>query len=86
MRATDLRHLPEIPDLRIDRALEGGARGAALDIGGEARVTGDDVGVAQHRRHHQVAGGGAVAVEIGLVAKAVGEGGNAFGVSVCIRR
>jgi hypothetical protein len=45
----------EISNLRIERTLEGRPRGAALDIGCEAFVARDDVGVfqgTQHRRHH----------------------------------
>ncbi len=71
----------EVLDLRIERALERRPRGAALDVGGEARVARDDVGVlqdAQDGRHHQIAGGEAVAVEIRPVAEPLGEGGEAL--------
>ena len=69
---------PEITDLRIERALEGRPRRAALDVGREAFVALDDVGVledAQHGRHHQIASGETIAVEIGLVAERCGERG-----------
>jgi hypothetical protein len=59
----------EISNLRIKRTLEGRPRGAAFDIGCEALVARDDVGVlegSQHRRHHQIAGREAVAIEIWL--------------------
>jgi dipeptidyl aminopeptidase/acylaminoacyl peptidase len=47
----------------------------AVDIGGEALVAGNDVGVlqdAQHRRHHEIAGSEALAVKIVLVAERFG--------------
>src|SRR3989442_5710057 len=56
--AKRLRGFPEVSDLCIEGALEGGPRRAAVDIGGEALVAGDDLGVlqdAQHRRHHEIA-------------------------------
>src|SRR4051812_21734653 len=68
--------LPEITNLRIERALEGRPRGAALDIRGEALLACDDVGVlqdSQHSRHHQIARGEAVTVKVGFVAKRLGE-------------
>src|SRR5262249_58569437 len=68
--------LPEIPDLRVVRALEGRPPGAALDVGCEARIACDDVGVLQnpqHRRHHQIAGRETVAIEVGFVAERLGE-------------
>src|SRR5262249_37322797 len=70
-----LRGFPEVSDLRIEGALEGGPRRAAVDIGGEALVAGDDVGVledAQHCRHHEIASREAIAVKIGLVAERFG--------------
>src|SRR5450755_2596336 len=45
----------EISNLRIERAFEGGPRGAAVDVRCQTPVAGDDVGVledAQDRRHH----------------------------------
>src|ERR1700738_3790564 len=72
---------PEISNLRVQRALEGRPRGAAFDIGCEALVACDDVGVlqdSQHRRHHQIACRETVAIEIRLVAERIGEGGQAF--------
>src|SRR5262249_34705490 len=70
-----LRCFPEVSDLCIEGALEGGPGRAAVDIGGEALVAGDDVGVledSQHRRHHEIASREAVAVKIGLVAERFG--------------
>src|ERR1700754_1008559 len=64
--------LLEVSNLRGQRALEGGPRLAARDVVRQTLVALDDVGVvedAQHGRHHQVAGGEAVTIEIGLVAK-----------------
>jgi len=61
--------------------LKAGRAGAALDIGCEAPVACDDVGVLedpQYGRHHEVAGGETVAIEIGLVAERSGEGGQAL--------
>ena len=46
-----------------------------LNTTGEALIAGDDVGVfedAQHCRHHEIAGGEAVAIKIGLVAERFG--------------
>src|SRR4026209_212671 len=60
----------EVSDLRIERTLESGPRGASFDIGGEALVACDDVGVLQdseHGAHHEFAGREAVAIEKGLV-------------------
>src|SRR5437870_3559655 len=51
---------------QIGSTHEGGPRRAAVDIGGEALVAGDDVGVlqdAQHCRHHEIASREAVAVK-----------------------
>src|SRR6266511_5889913 len=61
--------LPEITNLRIERALEGRPRGAAFDIGGEALLACDYVGVlqdSQHGRHHQITRSEAVTIEVGL--------------------
>src|SRR5262250_1433151 len=41
----------EVGDLRIEGALEGPPGGAALDVGGEALVAGDDVRVLQDAKH-----------------------------------
>ena len=71
----------EVSNLCIERSLEGGSRGAAFDIRGEALIARDDVGVlqdSQHGRHHQIAGGEAVTIEIRLVAERFGEGGEAL--------
>src|SRR5262249_23469961 len=68
--------LLDISDLRRQRALEGWPRLAARDVVRQPLVALDDVGViedAQHGRHHQVASGEALAVEIGLVAERRGE-------------
>jgi hypothetical protein len=62
----------EVSNLRIQRTPEGRPRGAAFDIGREALVAGDDVGVIedpQHRRHHQIAGREVIAIQIRLVAE-----------------
>src|SRR6185295_10321988 len=62
-----LRSQPEISDLRIECALEGWSRSAALDIGGEALVACHDVCViqdAQHCRHHQIAGSETIAIQV----------------------
>src|ERR1700738_3184145 len=68
--------LPEITNLRIERALEGRPRGAAFDIRGEALLACDDVGVlqdSQHSRHHQITRSEAVTVKVRFVAKRLGE-------------
>src|SRR2546430_7753191 len=73
--------LPEITNLRIERALEGRPRGAAFDIRGEALLACDDVGVlqdSQHSRHHQITRSEAVTVKVGFVAKRLGERGQAL--------
>src|SRR6202048_3265077 len=52
-----LCNLPEITNLRIERALEGRPRGAAFDIRYEALLACDDVGVlqdSQHSRHRHM--------------------------------
>src|SRR5436190_587101 len=62
-------------DLRVERALEGGPRLATRLVAREIGEAGDEVGVAhdaQHRRHHQVAGGEAV-LEIVALAQPLGE-------------
>src|SRR5437764_4615522 len=64
--------LPEITNLRIERALEGRPRGAAFDIRGETLLACNDVGVlqdSQHSRHHQITRSEAVTVKVGFVAK-----------------
>jgi hypothetical protein len=64
--------ISEITDLRIECSLVGRARGAAFDIGGEAFLACDDIGVLQdseHSRHHQITRSEAVTIEIGFVAK-----------------
>src|SRR5262249_38795871 len=76
--AKRLRGFLEVSDLCIEGALEGGPRRAAVDIGGEVLVAGDDVRVlqdAQNRRHHEIASREAVAVEKGLVAQRFGQAG-----------
>src|SRR5262249_24455872 len=73
--AKRLRCFPEVSDLCIEGALEGGPGRAAVDIGGEALGAGDYVGVlegAEHRRHHEVTSREAVAVKIVLVAERFG--------------
>jgi hypothetical protein len=73
--------LPEITNLRIERALEGRPRGAAFDIRGEALLACDDVGVlqdSQHSRHHQITRSEAVTVKVRFVAKRLGERGQAL--------
>ena len=73
--------LPEITNLRIERAPEGRPRGAAFDIRGEALLACDDVGVlqdSQHSRHHQITRSEAVTVKVGFVAKRLGERGQAL--------
>jgi hypothetical protein len=80
-RSLGLCSLPEITNLRIERSLEGRARGAAFDIGGEALVACDDIGVledSQHGRHHQITRSEAVTIEIGFVAERFGERGQAL--------
>src|SRR5262245_3368645 len=75
--ALALRSLPKVPELRVERAPECRPCCASLDISCEAPVAGYDVGVAQdaqHGRHHEIARGKAVAVEIGLVAQRLGQG------------
>src|ERR1700693_2202722 len=65
----------------ILRWWEGRARGAAFDIGGEALLACDDVGVlqdSQHGRHHQITRSEAVTVEVGFVAERLGERGQAL--------
>src|SRR5215510_14307445 len=64
------RRLPKVAELCVERAPECWPGGAPLHIGGEAPVARHDVGVmedAKHGRHHQIACGEAVAVEIGFV-------------------
>src|SRR5690242_13216816 len=73
--AKRLRGFPEVSDLCIEGAFEGGPRRAAVDISGEALVAGNDVGVlqnAQHRRHHEIASSEPVAIKIELVADRFG--------------
>src|ERR1700674_5594328 len=73
--------LPKITHLRIERWLEGRPRGAAFDIGGEALLACDDVGVlqdSQHGRHHQITRSEAVTIEVGFVAERLGERGQAL--------
>jgi hypothetical protein len=73
--------LPEITNLRIERALEGRPRGAAFDIRGEALLACDDVGVlqdSQRSRHHQITRSEAVTVKVRFVAKRLGERGQAL--------
>src|SRR6478672_4745497 len=68
--------LPEITNLRIERSLEGRPRGAAFDIGGEALLACDDVGVlqdSQHGRHHQITPSEAVTIEVRFVAERLGK-------------
>src|SRR2546430_13465785 len=63
-----LRRLPQVPELRVERAVEGWSCGAPLDVGRETLVARHDIGVAQdpqHARHDQIARSEAVAVEIG---------------------
>jgi hypothetical protein len=61
--------VPEIAQLGVQGSPEGRAGGAALDVGRQARV-GDEIGKdAQHCRHHQIAGGKFIAVEIPIVGR-----------------
>src|SRR5260370_3274000 len=73
--------LPEITNLCIERSPEGRPRGAASDIGGEALLACDAVGVlqnSQHGRHHQITRSEAVTIEVGFVAERLGERRQAF--------
>src|SRR5215472_8717655 len=71
----------EIPQLSRQRTLERGPCRAALDIGPEARLARDDVGViedAQYRRHHQIASREVLAIQERLAAERPGESGQAL--------
>src|SRR5215475_3888067 len=63
------RGVPEISHLCVYGALERWAAGASLDVRRQASVANERGQDAQHRRHHQVAGGECRAIEIGLVSE-----------------
>src|SRR5579871_979985 len=59
----ELRRLLVIANLGIERTREGGSRGTALDVGCQALIACDNVGMpqhSQHSRHHEIPGREAV--------------------------
>jgi hypothetical protein len=84
VQAATLRHscsFLEISNLRFERACESGPRRAALDVGCQTPVAGDDVGVledAQDRGQHKIAGRKAITIEKGLGRTSTGSGAGAL--------